>query len=476
MMNSALTSSVASAMSGAGTLTINTSQMSTGILSDGMSEPSSPESSFDASDLLATGMSDEITVQLAASGTVGMAAAAAIASGIRRKPKRPHTFETNPSIRKRQQTRLQRKLKRTIEEYTTRVGQQAVVLCCTPGKSSNSHNNYKVFGSQPLENVVRSCKGVVLQDLESTLSELPSNQAETSGLHELPPLSIDGIPTSVDQMTQAQLRTFIPEMLKYSTGRSKPGWGKMECIPVWWPKDIPWANVRSDVRSMEEKKRVSWTEALKTMVKNCYMHHGRDDLLNFFNGDQDHSQSASQTMLQTINNPDGTVSIIQIDTGPNNVVTLPDGTQATVVNTVNSASQLPQEATQAVQTLADVVASRQEMHLGTMNPVQVEMNVETVGHGMATISDDGHIILTGDSNLTGLMTIPAIPVSMYQQMGSAVTSLAQLQQHGSIQVIAKQEPEVLGDVVQEAMSDQCVQEVVHIIPNSINKDEKLTQS
>ena len=55
---------------------------------------------------------------------------------------------------------------------------------------------------------------------------------------------------------QAQLRAFIPEMLKYSTGRSKPGWGKPECRPVWWPNDVPWANVRSDVRSEEEKKKV----------------------------------------------------------------------------------------------------------------------------------------------------------------------------------------------------------------------------
>ena len=55
---------------------------------------------------------------------------------------------------------------------------------------------------------------------------------------------------------QAQLRAFIPEMLKYSTGRSKPGWGKAECRPPWWPNDVPWANVRSDVRSEEEKKKV----------------------------------------------------------------------------------------------------------------------------------------------------------------------------------------------------------------------------
>jgi len=38
-----------------------------------------------------------------------MAAAAAIASA--KKRKRPHQFETNPSIRKRQQTRLLRKLR-----------------------------------------------------------------------------------------------------------------------------------------------------------------------------------------------------------------------------------------------------------------------------------------------------------------------------------------------------------------------------
>lgn len=45
-------------------------------------------------------------------------------------------------------------------------------------------------------------------------------------------------------------------MLKYSTGRGKPGWGKESCKPVWWPEDIPWANVRSDVRTEEQKQRV----------------------------------------------------------------------------------------------------------------------------------------------------------------------------------------------------------------------------
>lgn len=51
------------------TLTISTSHINTsGMMSDGMSEPSSPESPFDASDLLGNGCSDEVTAQLAAAG------------------------------------------------------------------------------------------------------------------------------------------------------------------------------------------------------------------------------------------------------------------------------------------------------------------------------------------------------------------------------------------------------------------------
>ena len=77
-----------------------------------------------------------------------------------------------------------------------------------------------------------------------------------SSLHELPPIVIDGIPTPVEKMTQAQLRAFIPLMLKYSTGRGKPGWGKESTKPPWWPKGVPWANVRMDARTEEDKAKV----------------------------------------------------------------------------------------------------------------------------------------------------------------------------------------------------------------------------
>lgn len=69
---------------------------------------------------------------------------------------------------------------------------------------------------------------------------------------------------------QAQLRAFIPEMLKYSTGRGKPGWGKESCKPIWWPEDIPWANVRSDVRTEEQKQRVGVSPVCLQM-EHCRM-------------------------------------------------------------------------------------------------------------------------------------------------------------------------------------------------------------
>ena len=82
---------------------------------------------------------------------------------------------------------------------------------------------------------------------------------------------------------------------------------------------------------------------MRSIVRNCYRHHGREDLLHVFGDDgsltvEQQSGTYTGTMVQTINNPDGTVSIIQIDTGPNSVVTLPDGTQATVVHSMTAVS------------------------------------------------------------------------------------------------------------------------------------------
>ncbi|XP_067127016.1 DNA-binding protein P3A2-like isoform X3 [Centruroides vittatus] len=434
------------------------------IVNDEMSDgPSSPESpSFDDSDLLSSsGVTDDVTAQLAAAGPVGVAAAAAVATG--KKRKRPHSFETNPSIRKRQQTRLlsvksglltelnatvlrvsrkqshtlYRKLKATIDEYTTRVGQQAIVLIVTPGKPQN---NFKVFGAHPLENVVRNCRGVIMQELEAALAQqAPPQTQEDPTLHELPPLVIDGIPTPVEKMTQAQLRAFIPLMLKYSTGRGKPGWGKETTRPVWWPKDLPWANVRSDARSEEEKQKVSWTHALREIVINCYKYHGREDLLPAFTEDDDKDKALyaqpiathyAPTVVQTINNPDGTVSIIHMD--PNSaVVTLSDGTQAQV-RTVSAIQNSPTDAEVASQQVSG------GQQITPISAVNVDLNGEAAAQAVATLAEatlnhDGQIILTGEDGtqsafpVSGMVTIP---VSMYQTVVTNISQLSEAQAHG----------------------------------------------
>uniref|UniRef100_A0A1A8HYH7 Nuclear respiratory factor 1 n=1 Tax=Nothobranchius kuhntae TaxID=321403 RepID=A0A1A8HYH7_NOTKU len=426
---------------------------------------SSPDDDpYDDTDILNSAGTDEVTAHLAAAGPVGMAAAAAVATG--KKRKRPHIFESNPSIRKRQQTRLLRKLRATLDEYTTRVGQQAIVLCVSPSKPNPV---FKVFGAAPLENVVRKYKGMLLDDLENALAEHAPACGEMSS--ELPPLTIDGIPVSVDKMTQAQLRAFIPEMLKYSTGRGKPGWGKESCKPVWWPDDIPWANVRSDVRTEEQKQRVSWTQALRTIVKNCYKQHGREDLLYAFEDQQvtaattQHHLTAassiahlvpSQTVVQTVSNPDGTVSLIQVGTG-HTVATLADASElpGVTVAQVNYSTvtdgeveqnwatlqggemtiQTTQasEATQAVASLAEAAAAAsQEMQPGAT--VTMALNSEAAAHAVATLAEatlqgGGQIVLAetaaavgalaGVQDATGLVQIP---VSMYQ---TVVTSLTQ---------------------------------------------------
>ncbi|XP_023034846.2 DNA-binding protein Ewg, partial [Drosophila willistoni] len=257
------------------------------ISSDGSFYNEDEAAAATVADGLQPGHDDAVAQQLAAAGPVGVAAAAAIASS--KKRKRSHMFETNPSVRKRQQNRLLRKLRGIIYEFTGRVGKQAVVLVATPGKPNTS---YKVFGAKPLEDVLRNLKNIVMDELDNALAQqAPPPQQEDPTLFELPGLVIDGIPTPVEKMTQAQLRAFIPLMLKYSTGRGKPGWGRESTRPPWWPKELPWANVRMDARSEDDKQKISWTHALRKIVINCYKYHGRDDLLPTF-ADEDEKVTA----------------------------------------------------------------------------------------------------------------------------------------------------------------------------------------
>ncbi|CAG0896198.1 unnamed protein product [Cyprideis torosa] len=430
-------------------------------------------------------------------GPVGMAAAAAIASS---RKKRSHLFETNPSIRKRQATRLIRKLKQTLDEFTARVGQQACVVLAVPGKPQQG--KFKVFGAKPLEEVIRGMSVHIMQELEENLAQQAPPPLQTDpNRHELPPLVIDGIPTPVEKMTQAQLRAFIPLMLKYSTGRGKPGWGKENTRPPWWPKDLPWANVRMDARTDDQKQKVSWTHALRQIVLNCYKYHGRDDLLPAFNEYEDtkinlaahlgttiqlptttrvgntvitatpgsayqsnnhqkliknlpqqaptitlqtapldsQQQMMTHTLVQTVTNADGTMSIIQVDPS-NPIITLPDGTTAQIATV--SQSLYPHRHVSSGGVGRDVPMHRSRVRIpalllffqipgltngATLQTIQSADGTEhyslatsaDLNAQEATINSEGQIILTGEDGqgipVSGMITVP-VPVSMYQSM------------------------------------------------------------
>ncbi len=79
-------------------------------------------------------------------------------------------------------------------------------------------------------------------------------------------------------------------------------------------------------------------------------------------------------MVQTIQNPDGSVSIIHVD--PNNpVITLPDGTTAQV----QGVAQM--DPGQGVQTLAEVASQHS--------------NID-VSQATGELQENGHIIITSD--------------------------------------------------------------------------------
>uniref|UniRef100_A0A034V5Z0 DNA-binding protein Ewg n=1 Tax=Bactrocera dorsalis TaxID=27457 RepID=A0A034V5Z0_BACDO len=439
----------------------------------------SDDSIYDDADLAHITVQDDVANQLAAAGPVGVAAAAAIASS--KKRKRAHSFETNPSVRKRQQNRLLRKLRGIIYEFTGRVGKQAVVLVATPGKPNTS---YKVFGAKPLEDVVRNLKNIVMDELENALAQqAPPPPQDDPSLFELPPLIIDGIPTPVEKMTQAQLRAFIPLMLKYSTGRGKPGWGRESTRPPWWPKELPWANVRMDARSEDDKQKISWTHALRKIVINCYKYHGREDLLPTFADDEDkiemlegeeddemdeHEPTTTSTTIQTVanasTNTTNQVNVVKINSAgtvisthtanaqaqgnavptiiqsTNNqhittTATLPASTKIEIctapVQTASQASQVQQQANAAAaQSIANAQVCIEPLTLG-----DVDYTTQTV---LSTIQNaDGTVSLIQVDPNNPIITLPDGTTAQVQ----GVATLHQGEGGATIQTVQS-----LGDV------------------------------
>uniref|UniRef100_H3AFL4 Nuclear respiratory factor 1 n=1 Tax=Latimeria chalumnae TaxID=7897 RepID=H3AFL4_LATCH len=303
------------------------------MLSGDEDSPSSPEdNSYDDSDILNSTGTDEVTAHLAAAGKgevsaaprilvvlltcpVGMAAAAAVATG--KKRKRPHVFESNPSIRKRQQTRLLRKLRTTLDEYTTRVGQQAIVLCISPSKPNAV---FKVFGAAPLENVINKYENHILEHAHSRkIDQAPSPQERGK---KIPSQIFNNIFNCATPRNEGRNLGFKKKTTRHKNGEKNPGWGKMCCEQVRWPPRVTYKGTLAAEKCENKAMQVSWTQALRTIVKNCYKQHGREDLLYAFEDQLSQQQGGpthsiahlvpSQTVVQTISNPDGTVSLIQV--------------------------------------------------------------------------------------------------------------------------------------------------------------------
>lgn len=57
-----------------------------------------------------------------------------------------------------------------------------------------------------------------------------------------------------DVVLQADLRSFIPQMIKSVTGKEKPGYGNEASRPEWWPKNLTWSNPTQEPRANEVNK------------------------------------------------------------------------------------------------------------------------------------------------------------------------------------------------------------------------------
>ncbi|EDV45347.2 DNA-binding protein Ewg [Drosophila erecta] len=429
----------------------------------------SSDGSLYEGDLGSMPVNDDVTHQLAAAGPVGVAAAAAIASS--KKRKRPHCFETNPSVRKRQQNRLLRKLRGIIYEFTGRVGKQAVVLVATPGKPNTS---YKVFGAKPLEDVLRNLKNIVMDELDNALAQqAPPPPQDDPSLFELPGLVIDGIPTPVEKMTQAQLRAFIPLMLKYSTGRGKPGWGRESTRPPWWPKELPWANVRMDARSEDDKQKISWTHALRKIVINCYKYHGREDLLPTFADDEDKvnaliSQSGDEDEDMELSNPP-TIHTVTTMTPPTGNSNQPQ--QVNVVKINSAGTVITTHTAQSNTPAPTIIQSTNNQHVTTTATLPASTKIEICQapaqnqqhhqHHQTHLPNAVHIqpVAGGQPQTIQLTTASGTATATAVQTTAAAVSAAQAHAHSQSQAHSQSNANQTVTAQQIANAQVCIEPI-----------------
>ena len=198
------------------------------------------------------------------------------------------------------------------------------------------------------------------------------------------------------------------------------------------------------------------------------------------------SQQQQQTVVQTISNPDGTISIIHVD--PDNpIITLPDGTTAqiqglghqtlspSVLNLISSATanNLTQH-TGSVHTLAEVAE-----HHAAANQANVPAgthSIELASTGDIQAQEGSQILIAGEDGqaypVSGMITVP-VSAGMYQAViqgqGVGINAAIDTATQGGQLV------QVIGTPIQLSTSNG-VQHLVKLDPSNLIKiDHEPTQ-
>lgn len=134
-------------------------------------------------------------------------------------------------------------------------------------------------------------------------SSFDGNEENENMVSNLPLLFANGYPTSLEKITEIQLQTFIPFMVKCSLGKiNTPLSDLRTCVePEWWPEDVAF--------NVPLKKppgfRGSWSLKMKEIVATCYTFHRCVFLLRFC----ENLASYPPEHLRFINNQNSTTSL-----------------------------------------------------------------------------------------------------------------------------------------------------------------------
>lgn len=104
-----------------------------------------------------------------------------------------------------------------------------------------------------------------------------SNQEpDTTTVSYLPIIFANGYPISLEKMTSEQLEIFIPFLVKCSLNVKMDD--ELSEAPEWWPHSL----VEFSVPFRKPNNfRKNWQEVMKSIVTQCYNHHGQPFLLQY---------------------------------------------------------------------------------------------------------------------------------------------------------------------------------------------------